>query len=53
MKLILVLLSVMCLALLVQANAGADERITDQEIQELINDYKSLTAEVGPNAQVS
>lgn len=41
MKLIILFLTVSLMALLVSANIGSDERITDEEIQELINAYKS------------
>lgn len=50
MKLIFVLLAVMCAAILVQAN---EEKITDDEVQELINGYKDFSANDGKSAPVS
>lgn len=52
MKLVLVFLSVMCTALLINA-AGNDNQMTNEEVQELINDYKELNTNNGMNAPVS
>lgn len=50
MKLVLVLLAVMCAAIIVQVNS---EKITDEEIQELVNGYKDFSTNDGKSAPVS
>lgn len=39
--------------MLVTANAGTDEKITDEELQELISDYRELNTNDGKSAPVS
>jgi hypothetical protein len=53
MKLTLILLAVMCVSLVV-ANEGRVERMTNDELQEMIDGYKSFTSdnENGMNAPV-
>jgi Ca2+-binding EF-hand superfamily protein len=51
MKLV-VLFFVLCAAL-VCANEEVGEKMTDEEIQELINDYKDLNKSDGENAPVN
>lgn len=51
MKLVLLFLTVLCATLLVHA-AGSDNQMTNEEIQELINDYKELNTNNGMNAPV-
>lgn len=53
MKLIIFFATLLCVALLVSSNAGSDEKITDEEIQELINAYKEINNNEGKNAAVS
>lgn len=49
----LVVLFVVLCAAIVCANEEAGERMTEAEIQELINDYKDLNKKDGENAQVN
>ena len=53
MKLIVLLATLLCVVLLVSANAGSDEKITDEEVQELINGYKDFNTNDGKSAPVS
>lgn len=53
MKLTFLLITVLCLASMVLAEEGTEEKMTDQEIQELINGYKDLTNNNGMSAPVS
>lgn len=52
MKLV-VLFVVLCAAILVCANQEVGEKMTEAEIQELIDDYKDLNNNDGPNAPVN
>lgn len=52
MKLFVVLLG-LCLILAVQANVGTEERITEQEIHDLVEAYKDFNSNDGTNAPVS
>lgn len=50
MKLVLLVLTVMCMALMINAE---EEKMTDEEIQELINGYKTFDTESRMSAPVS
>lgn len=53
MKLLILFVTLICIAMLVTANAGTDEKITDEELQELISDYRELNTNDGKSAPVS
>lgn len=50
MKLIWMVLAVACIAVIVQAN---EDKITEEEVQELINGYKDFSTNDGKSAPVS
>jgi hypothetical protein len=52
MKLTLLLLAVMCAALVVRANEGIGEMITEEDVKDIKEGYKDFGAE-GMNAPVS
>jgi hypothetical protein len=53
MKLIVVLFVVVCAAIFVSANEETGDKLTDEELQELINGYKDFNTNNGMSAPVS
>ena len=52
MKFVALLFAVLCAASFVCAEEEVGEKMSNEEIQELINDYKDLNKNDGPNAPV-
>lgn len=53
MKLVVVFFVVICAALLVSANEETGDKLTDEELQELINGYKDFKTNDGMSAPVN
>lgn len=53
MKIVLLFSTVLCLALLVHADGENGEKMTDEEIQEMINGYKDTRPNTGMSEPVS